>query len=85
MFFYGIWTADDITTIFMMTICKYSSMAFSYEDGGKDDKDIKNNHWRIYKIKEMPSLFEILSYIFYFPSAVMGPVFEYKDFINFKS
>jgi len=83
MFFYGIWTADDITTIFMMTICKYSSMAFSYEDGEKDDKDLKNNHWRLYKIKEMPSLFEILCYIFYFPSSVMGPVFEYKDFIDF--
>lgn len=39
---YGQWNADDNTIIVMMSICKYSSMAFSYEDGAKDDKDIKN-------------------------------------------
>lgn len=44
---YGGWRLDDPTTIYMMTICKFSSLAFSYEDGGKDDKDIKNEHMRI--------------------------------------
>lgn len=29
-----------------MTLCRYSSFAFSYEDGEKDDKDIKYNHWK---------------------------------------
>lgn len=43
---YGGWRLDDPTTIYMMTICKYSSLAFSYEDGGKEDKDIKNEHMR---------------------------------------
>ena len=83
IFYYGIWTADDITSLFMVTIPKYSSMAFSYEDGDKDDKDLKNNHWKNYKIKDMPTLLETLSYIFYFPSCVIGPVFEFRDFKDF--
>ena len=29
------WKIDDPTTIYMMSICKYSSLAFSYEDGAK--------------------------------------------------
>lgn len=43
---YGEWSGDDTTIIYMMTICKYSSLAFSYEDGEKEDKDLKNNHWK---------------------------------------
>lgn len=46
LIYYGKWQGDDTTIIYMMTICKYSSMAFSYEDGEKEDKDIKNSHWR---------------------------------------
>lgn len=40
------WTISSPATVYMMTICKYSSMAFSYEDGAKEDKDIKNEHMR---------------------------------------
>ena len=36
-FDYGEWRADDPTIIYMMSICKFSSLAFSYEDGGKDE------------------------------------------------
>ena len=80
---YGEWSADDPTSIYMMSICKYSSMAFSYEDGGKDDKDLKNSHWRQYKVKEKPTLLETLSFAFFYPSSVIGPSFEFKDFYNF--
>jgi lysophospholipid acyltransferase len=31
---YGGWQLEG-TTIYMMSICKFSSLAFSYEDGGK--------------------------------------------------
>ena len=36
----------EIDTIYMMSICKFSSLAFAYEDGGKQDKDIKSTYWR---------------------------------------
>lgn len=36
----------QINTLYMMTICKFSSLAFAYEDGAKKDEDIKNSYWR---------------------------------------
>ena len=80
---YGEWTIDDPTTIYMMTICKFSSLAFSYEDGVKDDKDFKNEHHREYKIVEKPSLLETFSFVYFYPTSVVGPSIEYKDFIDF--
>jgi lysophospholipid acyltransferase len=38
---YGGWSMDA-TTIYMMSICKFSAMTFAYEDGGKDESQIKN-------------------------------------------
>jgi len=33
----------EITSCFMMTFCKFSSLAFSYDDGGlKDDSHLKS-------------------------------------------
>ena len=83
IYMYGQWSADDPTSIYMMSICKYSSMAFSYEDGAKEDKDLKNSHWKQYKLKEKPTLLETLSFAFFYPSAVIGPSFEFRDFYNF--
>jgi len=80
---FGGWTIDDPTTIYMMSICKFSSLAFSYEDGGKDESQLKNNHHKEYRIIEKPSLLEILSFIYFYPTAIVGPSIEYKDFINF--
>ena len=42
---YGGWEID-ITAILMMSICKFSSLAFSYEDGMKKDEDFKNSFHR---------------------------------------
>lgn len=36
---YGSWNID-VTTVFMMTICKYSSFAYACEDGLKDPKTL---------------------------------------------
>ena len=80
---YGGWSIDDPTTIYMMSICKFSSLAFSYEDGGKDESELKNNHHKEYRIIEKPTLLEVLSFIYFYPTAVIGPSIEYKDFINF--
>lgn len=42
---FGGWKLD-ITTIYMMSICKFSSIAFCYEDGAKEDKDMKSKYHR---------------------------------------
>ena len=36
----------DTTTIYMMSICKFSSISFSYEDGAKPDEEIKSSYHR---------------------------------------
>ena len=79
---YGEWALDDISTIYMMVLCKLSSMAFSFEDGEKDDKDFINTHQREYKIKNCPSLLEVFSYVYFYPTSIIGPFLEFKDFIN---
>jgi lysophospholipid acyltransferase len=84
MFFdYLAWEIDDPTTIYMMSICKYSSLAFSYEDGGKKEEEIKNAHHKEYRVYEKPTLLEVLSFIYFYPTSLIGPSPEYKDFINF--
>jgi hypothetical protein len=40
---FGGWSLD-VTTIYMMSICKFSALAFSYEDGEKDDRDFKSKY-----------------------------------------
>ena len=75
---YGGWTMD-ITTIFMMTVCKFS--AFAYCHGDSEESNLRESKQKL-MIKEF-SLLEFLSYIYFFPSCLMGPFFEYKDFIDF--
>ena len=80
---YGGWTIDDVTTIYMMTICKFSSLAFSYEDGGKPLSELKNAHHREYRLENKPSFLEVISFVYFYPTSIIGPSIEFKDFINF--
>ena len=80
---FGGWAIDDITTIFMVKVAKYSSFAFSYSDGGKDINTIRSAHQKQSRIQNMPSLLEYASYIYFYPTAITGPFIEYMDFINF--
>jgi len=67
----------------MMSICKFSSVSFCYEDGGKSESEVKSSYQRAKMIKEKPSLLEIFSFVFYYPSSLIGPSFEFRDFIKF--
>ena len=80
---YGKWNVDEICTIYMMELTKFTSIAFCYEDGLKNDKDFKNEHHKKYKIEKIPSILEYISYIYFYPTAIIGPFIEYKDFIDF--
>jgi len=42
---WGGWNLD-VTTIYMMSICKFSALAFSYEDGDKSDEVLKSSYFR---------------------------------------
>ena len=71
---YGGWMIDDITTIYMMSLTKYSSFAFSYDDGKKEPETIVNEHHRTYRIKNMPTFLEYASYIYFYPTSIIGPL-----------
>lgn len=45
LFNYGNWDLS-IDVFYMMTICKFSSIAFAYEDGGKEDDKIHSSYWK---------------------------------------
>jgi len=36
----------DISTIYMMSICKFSAIAFSYEDGAVMEQDLTDKYMR---------------------------------------
>lgn len=45
IFKYGNWDLS-IEVLFMMTICKFSSICFAYEDGRKENEKITCNYWK---------------------------------------
>ena len=79
---YGGWSIDDISTIYLVLVAKYSSFAFSYYDGGIPLSEIENEHLKKHRIEEMPSLIEYASYIFFYPTTIIGPYIEFKDYMN---
>ncbi len=42
---YGNWYLG-VETLYMMSICKFSSVAFNYEDGAKSESEIKSSYHR---------------------------------------
>jgi len=42
---YGGWRMD-VSTIYMMSICKFSAIAFSYEDGAVKEQELKDKYMR---------------------------------------
>ena len=82
IFDFGGWAIDDISTIYMVFVAKFSSFAFSYADGGVPLSEIQDGHLKKQRIEEMPSLIEYASYIFFYPTCIIGPYIEFKDYMN---
>jgi lysophospholipid acyltransferase len=81
IFDYGGWRMD-ITTIMMMTLCKFTSFAFCYSDGQIIDHTKLNKFTQKNKIENYTFL-EYFSYIYFYPTCIMGPFFEFSDFRQF--
>jgi lysophospholipid acyltransferase len=79
---YGDWSLG-VETLYMMIICKFSTIAFNYEDGGKDEAELKLDYFKSKRLLEKPTLLEIFSFIFFYPSCLIGPSFEFKDYMDF--
>lgn len=78
---YGNWTLD-VNVILMINVCKISAIAFSYYDSDRDEKKCTDYMLR-HKLDRVPNILEYFSYIYFIPSCIVGPFFEYKDYENF--
>ena len=83
---------DFLRTQMVITM-KLTSFAYNYFDGTYDhDKvfstDPARKHAKIFAqrrefaITELPSLLEFFGYVYCFPCALVGPAFEYNDYIK---
>lgn len=79
---YGGWSMD-VSGLYMMLVVKFSAFAFSYEDGGKNEEDLKNDYMREKRIRDFPTFLEFISFIFHFSSCIVGPSIEFIDFKKF--
>lgn len=77
---YGGWSMD-ITTIYMMSVCKFTAFAYCYADGGREESSLLPRY-KIYAVKSYTVL-EYASYIFFYSTCIMGPFFEFKDYKDF--
>ncbi|CDW82076.1 UNKNOWN [Stylonychia lemnae] len=80
---YGGWRVDT-ATMCMIQVCKITSVGFAYRDGEvtKDEEDKLFSHQVKAKLVERPTFLEYFSYNFSCCGCMLGPYFEYKDFIN---
>lgn len=100
IFEYDNWSVE-ISVIFMITMCKFTSFAYAWKDAQvlknkslvqneEKDKNVictsistsLSESQKMYMIPDY-TIIEYLSYIFFFPTSIMGPVIEFRDFINF--
>ena len=77
---YGTWSMD-VSTVFMMTISKFGAFAYSYSDNELEIKNLSERR-KQYVINKINFL-DYVTYIYFLPSCLIGPFFEYNDFIDF--
>lgn len=72
----------DINVVLMMNTPKYTSLPFNLKDGLKPPKHL-SHYQKSVSITKCPSIFEYFSYVYFYPTAICGPFFEFKDFKQF--
>jgi lysophospholipid acyltransferase len=72
----------DHTAPMMVLVMKLSSFAWSCHDGLRPTDEL-SEYQRRFKIIEFPGLMTFLGYIFYFPTFLIGPTFQFNDYQDF--
>ena len=75
---FGGWEMD-ITSYTMILTAKLSALGFCYKDGGLDDKDLLKEQIER-KVIKMPSVIELLGYVYFSSGCIIGPFFEFSDY-----
>ncbi|KAG0307284.1 lysophospholipid acyltransferase [Linnemannia gamsii] len=66
----------------MILTMKLTSWAFNVYDGRRNPKEL-SRYQQEHAITTFPSLLHYLSYVFFFPAVLVGPSFEYMDYIRY--
>ncbi|CCK72954.1 lysophospholipid acyltransferase KNAG_0M01010 [Huiozyma naganishii CBS 8797] len=75
--------AIDITSAQMVLAMKLTSFAWSVHDGmylGKADFEQLTEYQKSRAVKRFPSLLQFMAYVFFYPTLLTGPSFDYSDF-----
>lgn len=78
---FGGWEMD-ITTYTMILTAKLSALAFCYKDGGEEEEKLLPEQ-KERKVKNLPSVLELASYVFFCGGCILGPFFEYSDYVMY--
>lgn len=71
----------DVTTYTMLLMTKLWGLTFAYKDGAEPvEKLTKDQVER--RVVQMPTLIQYFSYVFFCCGCLMGPFFEFADFVN---
>lgn len=72
----------DITGAQMVLVMKLSAFGWNVHDG-KQPKDSLTKYTRARAIKKHPNLLPYIGYVFFYPSMLTGPAFDYVDYDGF--
>ncbi|KAJ3171322.1 lysophospholipid acyltransferase, partial [Irineochytrium annulatum] len=72
----------DVTAPLMVLVVKLTSFAWSVYDGTRPASELSKQQQE-YAIRKYPSLIQFLGFVCFFPSFLVGPSFEFKDYDDF--
>ena len=72
----------NITTYTMLLVCKLSALSFCYKDGGMDESKLTADQ-KARQVKDLPSVLEFCSYVWYCCACALGVFFEFSDYKRF--
>jgi lysophospholipid acyltransferase len=69
----------DITGAQMVLVMKLSAFCWNVADGVLPDAEL-SAHQKDRRLKELPALLDYAGYVFFFPSMLIGPAFDFIDY-----
>jgi lysophospholipid acyltransferase len=69
----------DITGAQMVMVMKLSAFCWNVADGRLPEKDL-SDYQKDRALHQLPSLLDYAGYVFFFPSLMAGPAFDYVDY-----
>ncbi|KAF2715232.1 membrane-bound O-acyltransferase domain-containing protein 5 [Pleomassaria siparia CBS 279.74] len=74
----------DITGAQMVMVMKLTAFCWNVQDGRLPESEL-SEFQKEHMIKELPGIIDYLGYVFFFPSLMAGPAFDYCDYRRYIS